>query len=160
ALGEVGASARDLDLGARSGDQIVTTGVGSSAAHARLLASALTELGAPARFASLGALLAPPTRGARESVLIVFSQGLSPNARVALAHPAEWRSVCLVTSASLPHARGSDAPDIRERREALSKLRAGGVRVVTHAGGEEYGTLLRVVGPMIGYAAVLRIACA
>src|SRR5690349_3132565 len=69
----------------------ITSGVGSSEAHARYLAYLLAaEMGLPARFVPLSALsLAPPPTAAHD-VLIVFSQGLSPNARLPLVMPEAW----------------------------------------------------------------------
>jgi len=68
--------------------RIVLTGVGSSAAHARFLAHLLTERYAlDATALPLSAFLTPRAT-ASEEILIVFSQGLSPNARIALADRA------------------------------------------------------------------------
>ncbi len=151
--------------------QVVATGVGTSAAHARFLVSVLQEADVPARFAPLSAFLAPPAAGAAEDLLVVFSQGVSPNARIALAHSQAWRAACLVTAASESDAPAAgkwgdrdlhDLPcaALGERRAALAGLRAAGVRIVGCAGGEEYGTLVRVRGALLGYAAALGFAAA
>src|SRR5262249_32601045 len=66
---------------------IVTTGIGSSAAHARFLAQVLSERpGIHARFVAASTLLEPPPAHAAAQTLIVVSQGLSPNARLLLTH--------------------------------------------------------------------------
>ena len=63
--------------------RILVTGIGSSAGHAHFLASVLSqELGLPAQFVSTGSLAVEPPRSHASDVLIVFSQGLSPNARI------------------------------------------------------------------------------
>ena len=142
--------------------RIVATGVGSSAAHARFLASVLNELGVAARFAPATTFLAPPSSAAATETLVVFSQGISPNVRPALAHPGAWRQVWLVTSAHDPVAGSHRAPggDEDVRRRLLREATAAGVRVLSYPGADEYGTLLRVVGPMTGYAAALGFAAA
>ena len=69
---------------------LVATGIGTSEGHARHLAEVATRFcGQPARFVSTGALAAAPPPGADRDWLIVFSQGLSANARFALSHGAE-----------------------------------------------------------------------
>lgn len=148
----VGASAPRFAAGRR----IVLTGVGSSAAHARFLAHLLTERYAmDAHVLPLSAFLAPRATAADE-VLIVFSQGLSPNARIALADPRAWAQVILVTAATEEGARASGDPD---KADAVAALRdAGVVLYPLPAGDNEYTTLVRVIGPMAGYVAALRLA--
>jgi creatinine amidohydrolase len=132
----------------RSVRAIRVTGVGSSAAHARYLAALLAEaLALPARFVPLDAFpLAPDPR----DVLVVFSQALSPNAQLALGEAGGWLHTVLVTAAE--HSRDP------ERRRALDVLRAAGASVLESAGAEEFGTLLRVEGPIAGYVTALRLA--
>jgi len=138
---------------------IVVTGVGSSAAHARLLAWLLVEhAGLRARFRPLGDFVGGGAARDDEA-LIVVSQGLSPNARLALAEPGRWRHVALVTASGPPAARAADDPRAAEKRRLVADLRARGVEVHgLGAGEDEYGTLVRVVGPMAGYLCVLRLA--
>lgn len=131
---------------------IVTTGVGSSAAHARFLAHVLArELGLPARFEPTGALARTPPPGSLRDALVVFSQGLSPNARFAFAHARAFGAV-VVATAQGASARGG------ERAEWLGALVASGAAIVDVDAPDEYGTLARVVGPMLGLVAALRIA--
>jgi len=132
--------------------RIVTTGIGSSAGHARYLAHVLSEsLGLPARFSPTGALASGPPPGALRDALIVFSQGLSPNARYALAHAEAWGSVVLVTA-----QRAGDPSDDRTRW--FESLQTRGAVIVDLAAPDEFGTLVRIQGPMLGYAAALSIA--
>jgi creatinine amidohydrolase len=134
-----------LALGDRPVRRVVATGVGSSAAHATLLVHELRRAGRDARTVPLSTFLAPPTP-APDDVLVVFTQGLSPNAALALDAPACWRRVVLVTAVT------------DETR--LASLRALGIVVQTIDGTDERGTLVRVVGPMTGYVAALRLAAA
>jgi creatinine amidohydrolase/Fe(II)-dependent formamide hydrolase-like protein len=125
-------------------ERLVTTGIGSSEAHARALASLVAEHTThPARFLPPSALLTPGPEFAADT-LLVFSQGLSPNAQLVLTHAARWRHVVLATAVSDP-AR-------------LAPLRARGVVVVQFAGEDEDDTLVRVTGPVTGYLCVLRLA--
>jgi creatinine amidohydrolase len=132
-----------LDLGDRPIRRVVATGVGSSAAHAALLAHELRRAHRDAAAVPLSAFLSEPAP-APDDVLVVFSQGLSPNARLALDAPGRFRRTVLVTAVT-DEAR-------------LTPLRAGGVVVQTIDGEEERGTLVRIVGPMTGYVAALRLA--
>ena len=132
-------------LGADGVGAVVATGIGSSAAHARFLVHLLAaELGIPARFAPAGSFVAPPAPRARDEILVVFSQGLSPNARFALAHPEAWRRVVLVTATPRD---GGARPDAAEKRALLERLESAGACLVPMPGADEYGTLLRLTGP-------------
>jgi creatinine amidohydrolase len=129
---------------------VVTTGVGSSLAHARFLSWLLRERrGLPSWDAPTGAWLSAPPPAAREQALVVFSQGLSPNARFPLAHADRYRLAVLVTAAS------EDSP---ERAAAVRAARERGVVVVPLGCPPEYEVLLRLVGPAVGYAVALRLA--
>lgn len=134
-----------LDLGDRPIRRVVATGVGSSAAHAALLVHVLRAAGRDAVVVPLSTFLASPAPSP-DDVLVVFSQGLSPNACLALDTPDRWRRVVLVTAVTAP-AR-------------LEPLQAAAVAVQTIDGEDEFGTLVRVVGPMTGYVAALRLAAA
>ena len=134
---------------ARGARRVVTTGIGSSEAHARFLAWVLDQhADVRARFLPPGALATPPP-GAADDVLVVCSQGLSPNARVVLDAAPAWRRVLLLTAAT-----AAGTPDAAKRRV----LNALGANVVRYAGEGEYGTLLRVTGPVAGYVAAWRLA--
>lgn len=141
---------------------VVTTGVGSSAAHARFLASVLDELGVPARFAPLTTFLEPPAAAAAARTLVVFSQGLSSNARLAIRSAPSWHSVWVATAtgSDVVGDEGPPGGDAAARRLALEDAIAAGVHLLTYPGANEYGTLLRLIGPMTGYAAALRFAVA
>ncbi len=124
--------------------RLVTSGIGSSEAHARLLAHLVAEhTRRPARFLPPSALLTPAPACAADT-LVVFSQGLSPNAQLVLAHAQRWRQVVLATAVT-------DAA-------RLAPLRARGVVLVHFAGEDEYGTLVRVTGPLTGSLCALALA--
>jgi len=141
-----------LPAGAAPLRGVVATGAGSSLEHARSLASLLAdELGLPARAAAPSALLRPPGARAAGELLVVFSQGLSPNGRAPLVHASAYRGVVLVTSED-PAA--GDA----EREAALQRLTDGGGRTLKLPVDRESGLLLRVIGPALGQLAALELA--
>ena len=134
----------------------VVSGIGSSAGHARFLAHLLSErVGLTARFVSTGSLAAGPPRGSEGDALIVFSQGLSPNARFALANTARWSRVVLVTAVRPDPVAREDSAE-----RFLARCQEQGVSIVPlpDAARNEYQTLVRVVGPALGYAVSISLA--
>jgi creatinine amidohydrolase len=130
---------------------LVTTGIGTSEGHARHLAEAAARwLGQPARFASTGSLMRGAPPNSKEDWLIVFSQGLSANARHAFRDVEQWGGVVLVTGV-LPSSAGAHE-ETPENCVWLRNLEARGVIRIDMGCGTEYGTLLRVVGARVGYA--------
>ncbi|MEZ4280026.1 MAG: creatininase family protein [Myxococcota bacterium] len=130
---------------------LVTTGIGTSEGHARHLAElAARFFDQPARYASTGSLAAGPPPGADRDWLVVFSQGLSANARFALRDVEAWGGVVLVTGLALegPHAAQTRA----DKREWLVSLERRGVVRIELGCGPEYGMLPRVIGARMGYA--------
>jgi len=159
------APAPELPWDAARVRRVVTTGVGSSAAHARLLATLLQEVGLAARFVPLSSFAAAPAHDAAADALVVFSQGLSPNARLALRDVEAWAGVVLVTGvpdeAQVASPGDGDVPPsgaLATRQGEVAALAARGVVVQRVPAAEEYGTLLRVAGPMLGYASALHLA--
>lgn len=142
-------------VGLREVRRVVATGIGASAAHARLAAFLLAEhCGIDARFRPLSEFLGPPPVDSCDDLLVVVSQGLAPNARLALADVAAWRHVTLLTATQPETARAAGRDDAARFVEHLCAI---GVEVRTFAAGaEEYGTLLRVTGPMAGLLASIR----
>jgi creatinine amidohydrolase len=140
-----------LPFDPRGARRVRTTGLGSSEAHARWLAHLLAEhVGLDSRFVPTGALLDGPPSQAGGDLLVVFSQGLSPNARFALRDLRAWRGVALVTAVP------EDGEG--ERQDALRAVDEAGGLILRFAGADEYGTLVRFTGPMTGLAAALRLA--
>ncbi|MGH7898193.1 MAG: creatininase family protein [Candidatus Binatia bacterium] len=133
--------------------RFVVTGIGSSAAHAKFLAHLLDDLlDVPAAAVPMSSLASLP-RHAGEDTLVVFSQGLSPQARVLLGASRGWRHRIVVTATRERHSTEEDA-----KSRLLAELRSSGATVWTMPGENEYGTLLRIVGPMLGYLAAWRLA--
>ena len=128
---------------------LVSTGIGTSEGHARHLAEVANRFcSQPARFISTGALAAGPPPGAEQDWLVVFSQGLSANARFAFSHAASWRGVILVTGLGME--AGEEVP--AEKADWCEALDRMGVIRLDLGAGTEYGTLLRVIGARAGYA--------
>jgi hypothetical protein len=120
----------------------ISTGAGSSEGPARLLAALLRARGRHAEFVPISTFLGEPPRG---DVCVVISQCLSPNARVPLSRASAYRHVVLVTTVE------DAAASIGNGHET---------RVIRHGPHEEDGLLLRVVGPAVANALVMRIAAA
>ena len=132
---------------------LVTTGIGTSEGHARHCAEVAARwMGQPARFATTASISSGPPPGSQDDWLVVFSQGLSANARYALQDIDDWGGVVLVTG--LPGS-GDPARDELdgEKRGWLEMLDEKGVVRVDLGCGTEYGALLRVIGARVGYAA-------
>lgn len=133
--------------------QLVATGIGTSEGHARHLAEcAMRQLGQPARFVSTGALARSTPPGASEDWLVVFSQGLSANARHALQDVAAWGAVIVVTGLAWNEPDALESSGGALKAEWVAALQAQGVVFVDLGAGTEYGALLRVVGARAGYA--------
>lgn len=135
--------------------RIVTTGIGSSEAHARSLAGLLNRHGGPpTHFAPLVSFLGH--HSFPRAHLVVFSQGLSSNIQLALARRYEFTGLTLFTSASETGLR--EAGQIR-RAEVLAQLKEEGVEIVTFPLENEYEILIRVVGPACGFLAARQWVC-
>lgn len=133
---------------ARVPSSVVTTGIGASEGPARFLACTLSELGIAARFVPLTAFaLGSP----QADLLVVFSQNLSPNARLALPAQHRFGARWLVTSAGFQ-------PGASARESFLATYHAEGVELIQVPPGREDGMLLRVVGPAVATLVGLRIS--
>jgi fructoselysine-6-P-deglycase FrlB-like protein len=124
----------------------IITGAGASEGPARLFAALLRRhLHVCAAFVPLSAFA--PGRAADvtdpSAVLVVISQGVAPNARLALARAPSFAACVVVTA----------APD----HSSLADIRALGGFVVGHPPRDESGLLLRVQGPAAATMALLRM---
>ena len=138
--------------------RIVVTGIGSSGGQARFLARLLSQdLGLAAQFVATGSLAVEGPGSHAADVLIVFSQGLSPNARFALGGSGAWAERILVTATG-DGARLDTGPS--HPKAFLEGMRDAGVRVIPLAAPQEDGLLVRVLGPMLGYLVALRLTSA
>lgn len=150
-----GAPRPEVGFDPRAVDRILLTGVGSSAGHARFLAEWLSrELGLHARFVSTGSFAAQSPETHKGDVRIVFSQGLSPNARFALRGSGAFAECVLVTGVVADAAMASG---VQDRVKFLEEARDADVRIVPLHAPTEDGMLVRVLGPMLGYLAALRL---
>lgn len=136
--------------------RVATTGVGASEGPARLLAAELHRAGLAARFEPVTSFLDPADFARLEPAschLVVFSQGICPNIRIALRRAAAFARTTLVTSVMTngSTARGSAA-------ELVRQLEDRGARVLRHGPAEERGLLARFVGPAVATLAALRLA--
>lgn len=145
------------------GLRFVTTGIGTSEGPARLLAHLLsTHAEVPARFVPLSVLAGaaePETRSAAGAgaVLVAFSQGLSPNAQLALAQAG--RFAALVVYTSVPETD----PRVRELRArgafvaVLPPMGPAGLEGSGGVGGEDR-LFVRVLGPAAAQLAAAQLA--
>jgi hypothetical protein len=114
------------------------SGVGGSELPARLLVTALADAGLPARFVALSRFVVADVPMARAAARVVFSQSLSPNARLALH-----------ASTANPPGGAGDAPATMLLVSARDEAAAGpSPPVLVHGPEEESGLLLRVIGPL------------
>lgn len=120
------------------------TGVGASEFPARILVETLGAAGVRARFRSISTY-AVPLSVPRGTSLIVFSQGLSPNARLPFRHASAYDEVHLFTS-------------VVEEGCAHAEVLQHCDGVYRHLPETETGTLLRVVGPACAALLALRWA--
>lgn len=111
-------------------------GVGASEAPARLAIRALWEAGLSARLVSISTFLGPPCPLASGRGLLIFSQGLSPNAQLALAQAKNYQESILVTAVT-----AASRPDRAQLVESFPGM------VLRHPPEAERGTLVRLLGP-------------
>ena len=122
-------------------------GVGGSEGPARLMVAMLNEQRGQARLVPTSFFFKTGRLVADRSGLIVFSQGLSPHARLVLSAAGSYRR-CIVISAQ---------PTERVLAH-ISQECAAQPLVFRHGPAEEKGSLVRVVGPICAAALGARIA--
>lgn len=136
--------------------RFVVTGTGSSEAHARYLAMLLNlYTDRSAAYLPLSGFVEPAPGAFAGKTLVVFSQGVSPNAQIALRRRREFAHLVLFSSTTPEAARAAGKPD---RAALLQGLLDEGNELVEFPLAEEYTTLIRFVGPMAGYLAALQFA--
>ena len=129
----------------------VVTGVGSSEAHARYLVWLLNNFtDIPADFVPLVQFVHWAGSEFGDRTLIIFSQGLSQNPRIALNQRAHFAQTVLFTAAS---ESGLRAAGRTERAELLAQLRDGGGEIVPFRLEDEDTIRLRAIGPACGFLA-------
>ena len=142
------ASAVPLPALPQSVRRVISTGIGLSEAPARLLASLLVDRGVCARFCVTSQVA---EHGRPDDLLVVFSQGLSPNARLSLGDASRAGSCWLVTSVEPSSATPAQA-------EFLASCLARGVRAIVIPPVAEGGALVRLVGPTVAALMAQRLA--
>lgn len=123
-------------------------GLGASAGPAAMTSEALNDLGLPSLVRSPSSFMTAPPRQRDGRGLIVFSQGLSPNARLAVERAPEYAASLLFTAIS--------DSSTGERKQALDRTRELGMEVWRHDPATEPGSLLRLLGPTCATIAGLR----
>ena len=132
----------------------IVTGTGSSEAHARYLAMLLNlHTGRTASYLPLSGFTAAHREAFAGRTLVVFSQGVSPNAQIALNRHREFARTVLFSATTPGVAAAAGKPD---RAALLRQLLDAGGELVVFPLAEEYTTLIRFVGPMAGYLACLQ----
>ena len=138
----------------QSSVRFIVTGTGSSEAHARYLAMLLNfYTDRSAAYLPLSGFTGGHHDGFSGKTLVVFSQGVSPNAQIALRRRHDFAHTVLFT-ASNPSA--ALAAGKKDRAALLQTLLDEGGELVEFPLAEEYTTLIRFVGPMAGYLACLQ----
>ncbi|RKX36104.1 MAG: creatininase [Verrucomicrobia bacterium] len=124
----------------------IVTGTGSSEAHARFLVNLLNRYAdRPAEFVPLSGFCASTPIAASDQTLVVVSQGLSPNAQVAINEFASFAHTIVFTATT---AEGAAAAGKTARAQLIRDLESAGVEFIRGPLEEEYSTLIRFVGPM------------
>ncbi|HEY0946913.1 MAG TPA: creatininase [Opitutaceae bacterium] len=136
--------------------RFIVTGTGSSEAHARYLVMLLNlYTSKAASYLPLSGFVESPPDAFGGKTLVVFSQGVSPNAQIALRRRNEFSHTILFTATSPATARAAGKPD---RAALLQSILDAGGELVEFPLAEEYTTLIRFVGPLAGYLACLQFA--
>lgn len=144
--------------GLRALGRVVCTGVGSSEAQARYLAGLLNRYTpVAAGFRPLADFVDAPREGDRGRALVVFSQGMSDNAWLALRRAGSFGRALLFTAATVDGEERAGRP---ERARRLREFRAAGGEVVGFPPADEYTILIRVLGPLAGLVAARQVAAA
>ncbi|MFM8359439.1 MAG: creatininase, partial [Verrucomicrobiota bacterium] len=146
-----------FDAGAlRSLGRVVCTGVGRSEAQARYFAGLLHRYTTVAAgFRPLAEFVDAPREGDRGQALVVFSQGMSDNAWLALRRAGSFGRAILFTAATEDGLERAGRPDRARRRR---EFREAGGEVVGFPPEDEYQILIRVLGPLTGLVAARQAA--
>lgn len=127
---------------------VITTGIGLSEGPARVLASTLAERGIAARFCATSSFI---HEAPHADLLVQFSQGLSPNARLVARNSGNCGERVLVTSVDVHSA-------VDSIRAQLSELERAGFTLIVAPPTSEPNTLVRLIGPTVATLMALRLA--
>jgi len=135
-------------------NRFIITGTGSSEAHARYLTMLLNlYTDRAAAYLPLSGFTAQHKPAFTGKTRIDFSQGVSPNAQIALRRRNDFSHTILFTATTPATARAAGKAN---RAALLQSLLDEGGELVEFPLAEEYTTLIRFVGPMAGYLACLQ----
>lgn len=147
---------RPLAAATLASTRFIVTGTGSSEAHARYLATLLNlHTDRAAAYLPLSGFVDAPAATFAGRSLVVFSQGVSPNAQIALQRGRDFAHTILFSATTPEAAEAAGKPD---RAQLLRTLTARGGELIEFPLAEEYTTLIRFVGPLAGYLACLQFA--
>ena len=147
---------RPLSATTLASRRFIVTGTGSSEADARYLATLLNlHSDRAAAYLPLSRFVDAPAATFAGKTLVVFSQGVSPNAQIALQRGTDFAHTVLFTATTPDAAEAAGKPD---RARLLRRLLERGGELVEFPLAEEYTTLIRFVGPLAGYLATLQFA--
>lgn len=149
---------RSLLAATKASHRFIITGTGSSEAHARYLQMLLNlYTDRAASYLPLSGFTQEHQPAFQGKTLIVFSQGVSPNAQIALRRRHAFSHTVLFTATNVETARTAGKED---RAKLLQEIIAEGGELVEFPLAEEYTTLIRFVGPIAGYLACLQFTAA
>ncbi len=135
-------------------ERFLVTGTGSSEAHARYLVMLLNLFtDRAAAYLPLSGFVEPAPGAFAGKTLVVWSQGVSPNAQIALRRSRDFAHTLLFAASTPAAALAAGKPD---RAALLQGLLDAGNELVEFPLAEEYTTLIRFVGPLAGYLAALQ----
>ena len=121
-------------------EKVVVTGIGSSSSHAYFLQQIGANAGLFWQYMPIHSIGNYQAEG---KTLILFSQGLSPNAQILFDY--KWRNIVLFTAVNSGN---------QEKLNLFNKCD----QIINFPMENEYGTLIRFVGPLIGYNAAVHWA--
>jgi len=139
--------------------EVTIAGTGSSLAHAQYLAWLLADIPRlKVRIEPFDAFFSTTFHRPVQkdgSLLVLFSQGLSPNAQMVLAARQAFGKSVLLTSTTAQGARAAGKPD---RAQLLETFAAEGNVIRWFPIENEFEVLVRFVGPVLGYLAAAALA--
>lgn len=136
--------------------RFIITGTGSSEAHARYLVMLLNlYTDRAASYLPLSGFVDWHHDAFAGKTLVVFSQGVSPNAQIALGRRRDFAHTILFSATTPEAARAAGKAD---RAALLQSILDDGGELIEFPLAEEYTTLIRFVGPLAGYLACLQFA--
>lgn len=131
-------------------NHFTVTGVGSSEAHARFFALLINQYTtSTAIFEPLSNFLHPIKKSKKHSTLVLFSQGLSPNSFLALKQRTIFKNTILFTAIDTNSQH-------TEKVRILNDLETENATIVNIPTQDEYGLLLRIIGPLAAYLIIIQ----